>query len=173
MADENGGANANATSTAPSLNLVGQYIRDLSFENPTAPASIMGGANPSLSLNISLSYKKQTDELYAVEMTLIVKAEREKAVLFNVELVYGGLFLIRNVPEAQLAQLLMVECPRQTFPFARQVIANVVQQGGFPPVLLQPVDFAAIFRQNLAVAAAQQQSGGASDTQAPAIDKPN
>jgi preprotein translocase subunit SecB len=152
MADESAAANADQDTT-PSMNQVGQYIRDLSFENPGAPGSILAGAgNPNLSFNISLAYKKQADDVYSVETTLAVKAERDGGMLFNVELVYGGVFIIRNVPEAQMPQLLLVECPRQTFPFARQVVANVVQQGGFPPVLLQPVDFDAIYRQNVLMA---------------------
>ncbi|HEV7717572.1 MAG TPA: protein-export chaperone SecB [Arsenicitalea sp.] len=155
MADETAAADTNQD-TAPSMNQVGQYIRDLSFENPGAPNSILaGGSSPNLSFNINLAYKKQADDVYSVETTLVVKAERENSLLFNVELVYGGVFVVRNVPEEQLPALLLVECPRQTFPFARQVIANVIQQGGFPPVLLQPVDFDAIFRQNVQLAQAQ------------------
>jgi len=77
-------------------------------------------------------------------------------VLFNVELVYGGVFRLKNVPEIQLSQLLMIECPRLIFPFARQVLASVTQQGGFPPLMMEPVDFAAIYRQNLAALAAKQ-----------------
>ena len=103
--------------------------------------------------------KKQADDVYAVEITLNAKAEREKTVLFNVELIYGGVFRIRNVPETQLAPLLLVECPRLVFPFARQVLANVTQQGGFPPLLMEPVDFNAIYLQNLRQLQAQQQAG--------------
>jgi preprotein translocase subunit SecB len=154
MADEQAAA-------APSMNLIGQYIRDLSFENPGAPASIMtGGANPGFQVSINVGVKKQSDEVYAVELSLNARAEREKAVLFAVELVYGGVFRLRNVPEAQLAALLMIECPRLIFPFARQVLANVTQQGGFPPLMMEPVDFTAIYRQNLAALAAQQQAAG-------------
>jgi len=145
-----------ATAPAPALTMVGQYIRDLSFENPGAPDSILGGGpSPALSFNISLATKKQPNDVYAVEMTLLVKAEREGKVVFNVELVYGGVFVVKGFTEQQVPQVLLIECPRQTFPFARQVVANVIQQGGFPPVLLQPIDFQALFRQNLAAAAAQ------------------
>ena len=144
MADESG---ANA---APSFNLIGQYIRDMSFENPGAPASIMlGGPNPNFSVGINVGVKKQADDLYAVEITLNAKADREKNVLFNVELIYGGVFRMKNIPEAQLAPLLLVECPRLIFPFARQVLATITQQGGFPPLMMEPVDFAAIYQQNL------------------------
>jgi preprotein translocase subunit SecB len=153
MADENaagGTSNANAQQgTTPSFNLIGQYIRDMSFENPGAPGS-----------------KKQADDIYAVEITLNAKAEREKNVLFNVELIYGGVFRMKNIPENQLAPLLLVECPRLIFPFARQVLASVTQQGGFPPLMMEPVDFNAIYMQNLKQLQAQQ-AGGATGGAAP------
>ena len=169
--DTQGGAAPQAN--PPSMNMVGQYIRDLSFENPGAPGSIMaGGGNPAFNVSISVAVKKQSEDLYAVELTLNAKANREQTVLFNVELVYGGVFRLKNVPEATLSQLLMIECPRLIFPFARQVLASVTQQGGFPPLMMEPVDFAAIYRQNLAKLAAQQ--GVAPLTAAAAeTDKPN
>ncbi len=156
MADETA-----ANATPPSFSLVGQYIRDMSFENPGAPASIMlGGANPSFSVGINVGVKKQSDDIYAVEITLNAKAEREKNVLFNVELIYGGVFRMKNIPEAQLAPLLLVECPRLIFPFARQVLATITQQGGFPPLMMEPVDFNAIYLQNLKSLQDAQATGG-------------
>ena len=154
MADDN-----SAQNDAPSMSLIGQYIRDLSFESPGAPGSIMLGAgNPTFSVNINVGVKKQADEIYAVEITLNAKADRDAAVLFAVELVYGGVFRIRNVPEARLPELLMIECPRLIFPFARQVLASVTQQGGFPPLMMEPVDFSQVYLQNLkALEAAQAQ----------------
>ncbi len=176
MADENaaGTANANAQGTPqPSFNLIGQYIRDMSFENPGAPGSVMlGGGSPQFNVGINVGVKKQADDVYAVEITLNAKAEREKNVLFNVELIYGGVFRIKNVPENQLAPLLLVECPRLIFPFARQVLASTTQQGGFPPLMMEPVDFMAIYRQNLAALAAKQQAEGGGAV-APATDLPN
>ena len=171
MADENKPAPAGAQnpdpSTLPSLNIVGQYITDLSFENPDAPVSIMGAAtSPVFNVGINVAVKKQTDEVYAVELTLNAKAERENKILFNVELIYGGLFKILNVPENQMAPALMIECPRLIFPFARQVLANVTQAGGFPPLLMEPVDFAGIYRQNLArMAEAAKGAGGDEKTE--------
>lgn len=137
-------------SKAPSLKIVGQYVRDLSFENPGAPASVVSpGGSPSFGVNINVQVKKQADDIYAVELTTNAKAERENELLFNIELVYGGLFRIANVPDNQLPPLLMIECPRLIFPFARQVMANVTQAGGFPPLLMEPVDFVSIYQQNL------------------------
>ena len=158
MADQNPAGAANATTTtAPSYSLVGQYTRDLSFENPGAPGSVLlGGANPNFNVVINVGVKKQADALYAVEISLNAKAERDSNVLFNVELVYGGVFRVKNVTEQQLPQLLMVECPRMIFPFARHVLATVVQLGGFPPLMMEPVDFMALYVQNLRVMQAQQ-----------------
>lgn len=165
-------ANSDATTPAanpaeaPGLNIVGQYIRDLSFENPGAPGSIMSGSgNPQFNVGINVQVKKQSDDIYAVELTTNAKAEREETLLFNIELVYGGLFRVRNVPENQLPPLLMIECPRLIFPFARQVMSNVTQAGGFPPLLMEPVDFVSIYQQNLAAMAKQGN--------APAGAKPN
>ena len=173
MADDTQGATPPQASTAPTMNLVGQYIKDLSFENPGAPGSIMtGSGNPAFNVSISVGVKKQADDLYAVELTLNAKANREAVVLFNVELVYGGVFRLRNVADAQLSQLLMIECPRLIFPFARQVLASVTQQGGFPPLMMEPVDFAAIYRQNLAALAAKQNAAPAAPSDAVAADAP-
>jgi preprotein translocase subunit SecB len=160
MADETQGSSAPTAENMPSMNMIGQYIRDLSFENPGAPASILtGGTNPAFNVSISVGVRKQSDDIYAVELTLNAKANREEAILFNVELVYGGVFRLKNIPEQQISQLLMIECPRLIFPFARQVLASTTQQGGFPPLMMEPVDFAAIYRQNLQKLAAQQQAG--------------
>jgi preprotein translocase subunit SecB len=158
MADDSAG---NATANQPSFNLIGQYIRDMSFENPGAPGSILaGGPSPNFQVGINVGVKKQSDEIYAVEITLSAKADREKNVLFNVELIYGGVFRMKNIPENQLAPLLLVECPRLIFPFARQVLATITQQGGFPPLMMEPVDFNAIYLQNLKSLQAQQGTNG-------------
>ena len=166
------GAQNQDPASLPSLNIIGQYVRDLSFENPEAPASIMGAAtSPAFNVGINVAVKKQTEEVYAVELTLTAKAEREDKVLFNVELIYGGLFKILNFPENQMAPALMIECPRLIFPFARQVLANVTQAGGFPPLLMEPVDFTGIYRQNLArmaEAAKQTDTDGANSDASPA-----
>lgn len=164
MAEDNGAGPDQANAT-PTFAMVGQYIRDLSFENPQAPSSVLNGGNaPTFTFNISVGYTQQSEDVFAVETTMNVKAERDSAVMFNVELVYGGVFVVRNVPENQLPIVLMVQCPTQTFPFARQVVANVIQQGGFPPVLLQPVDFAALFQQRVQAAQAELSKGNTPGT---------
>lgn len=158
MADD-----SSAQNSQPSLNLMGQYIRDLSFESPGAPGSIMlGSGNPTFAVGINVGVTKQADEVFAVEITLNAKASRESGVLFNVELVYGGVYRVHNVPEARLGEVLMIECPRLLFPFARQVLASVTQQGGFPPLMMEPVDFGQVYLQNLKALQDQQaQNGGA------------
>jgi preprotein translocase subunit SecB len=105
--------------------------------------------------------KRQADEIFAVEITLNAKADRDGSVLFAVELVYGGVFRIRNIVDPQLTQLLMIECPRLIFPFARQVLASVTQQGGFPPLMMEPVDFAQVYMQNLQQQQLAAQNGAA------------
>jgi len=151
---------ADTSTKSPVWQLVGQYIRDLSFENPDAPGSILRNGAPRFDVNINVQVKREPNDIYAVELTLTSKAMRDEAVLFNVELVYGGMFRVQNVPEDQLAPLLMVESPRMIFPFARQVLASITQSGGFPPLLMEPVDFAAIYRRNLeAMAKAQKEKG--------------
>lgn len=153
---------------APQFGIAGQYIKDLSFESPNAPASLVPGAKaPTSNVNINVQVKKQSDESYAVEIGLNVKTEREGAVVYLVELVYGGVFRVKNVPENQLTPLLMVEGPRLLFPFARQVLASTIQSGGFAPLMLEPVDFLALFRRNLAAAAERQKQAGG-DGEAPA-----
>lgn len=164
MADE-----TSAQNNQPSLNLIGQYIRDLSFESPGAPASIMlGNGQPTFSVGINVGVKRQADDIFAVEITINAKADRDNAVLFAVELVYGGVYRIRNIADPQLTQLLMIECPRLIFPFARQVLASVTQQGGFPPLMMEPVDFAQVYLQNIRNLQSAQdgESGEASTTSA-------
>jgi preprotein translocase subunit SecB len=147
---------------------MGQYIRDLSFESPGAPGSIMlGSGSPTFQVGINVGVKKQAEEVYAVEITLNAKADRDNAVLFSVELVYGGVYRVRNVPEARLGEVLMIECPRLIFPFARQVLASVTQQGGFPPLMMEPVDFAQVYMQNLKALQDQQAQQGNAGNGAP------
>lgn len=166
MADEIPGAapQTGANATAPALNIIGQYIKDMSFENPKAPQNLIGGSGqPRFNIGINVGVNKQSDDVYAIELTINAKAERESGVMFSIELIYGGLFRLKNWPEAQLGLVLMIECPRILFPFARQVLASVTQAGGFPPLLMDPVDFSAIYRQNLAAMQAQQNAGAIPD----------
>lgn len=133
---------------APSLQVLSQFIKDLSFESPASPQLPTQGGQPRFEVSVNVGAKKQGEGLYAAEQTITVKAELDGKVLFNVELVYGGLFRVQNVPEDRIYPLLMIDCQQLLFPFARQTISTTIQNGGFPPLLLQPVDFVALFRKN-------------------------
>lgn len=157
------GAASNTEAEAAVFQLLSQYVKDLSFENPSAPMSVMTPANqPGFEVQVNVQVKRHTEELYAVELTLNAKAKAEETVLFDIELVYGGAFRAAHVPDDQLAPLLMIEAPRLLFPFARQVLASTSQAGGYPPLMMEPVDFAALYRRNLEqMAEAQGQQAGA------------
>ncbi|MDJ1158722.1 protein-export chaperone SecB [Chelatococcus sp. SYSU_G07232] len=144
----NGGA---AEDNAPSLNALAQYIRDLSFENPNAPRSLAPQQQgPQISIQVNVGANQLADNDFQVELTLEGKATSGNDTLFAFELVYGGVFRIRNVPQEQLHPIVMIECPRLLFPFARQIVADAVRNGGFPPLFIDPIDFAALYRQKLA-----------------------
>lgn len=150
-------AAAKGNGTPPTLNILAQYVKDLSFENPGAPLSLKGqNKAPSISINVNVNANPLADKEFDVTLTLNARANVDTNVLFNVELVYGGVFRLRNIPEAQLAPLLMIEAPRVLFPFARHVLANTVQLGGFPPLMMEPVDFQQLYLQNLASMQAQK-----------------
>jgi preprotein translocase subunit SecB len=137
-----------ADGKAASLNVLAQYIKDLSFESPLAPNFGMGpGQSPALNIQINVNARPLSNTDFAVELAIEGKAEFEGKVLFAIELVYGGVFRIQNVPQESMHPVVLIECPRLLFPFARQIIADTVRDGGFPPLMLDPVDFAALYRQ--------------------------
>lgn len=139
------------TGGAPTLNVVGQYVKDLSFENPNAPASLATQAqNPAIQININVNARNLAEDDYEVDLTLEAKAVEGEKVIFNVELTYSGLFRIQNVPKESLQPVVLIECPRLLFPFARQIVANAARDGGFPPLMIDPIDFAALYRQRMA-----------------------
>lgn len=137
--------------TAPTLNILTQYVKDLSFENPGAPASLRGSNQaPNIGINVNVAANPLGGRDYDVNLTLSARAGGEKDVLFNVELVYGGVFRIEGFPEEHMLPLLFIECPRLLFPFARQILAEATRNGGFPPLLLDPIDFGQMFQQRMA-----------------------
>jgi preprotein translocase subunit SecB len=147
--DFQGASTANGDGAAlaqPGVRVLAQFVRDLSFENPRAPESLRTGlAQPQIDLNVEMNARVRPDGLYEVDLKLTAKAQSEGQPNFHVELLYGGLFQITGVPEADLEPVLLIECPRFLFPFARRVIADVTVDGGFPPFMLEPIDFAAVF----------------------------
>jgi len=132
------------TAVAPSVRVLTQYTRDLSFENPRAPDSFRPG-QPNIDLGVEMNARGRTDGYFEVDLKLSVKSSIEGDPQFQIELIYGGLFEIQGVPEADLEAVLLVECPRFLFPFARRIIADLTTDGGFPPFMLEPIDFAAVY----------------------------
>lgn len=153
MANDNGGEPAApaAASALPQMNVLVQYIRDLSFENPNAPNSLSPrDTGPQLNINVSVNAKPLTQADFEVSLTLTARASHGSDIVFNVELVYGGIFRIQNVAEEHLHPYVMIECPRILFPFARKIIADATAGGGFPPLLIDPIDFVALYQTNMA-----------------------
>ena len=144
----------------PGIHVIAQYIKDLSFENPGAPRSLRAGDKPpKLDVNVNVSARPQSEKDFEIELTLEGKAARGEETLFIVEVTYAGVFQVRNVPQEHVQPILLIECPRLLFPFARQIVADATRQGGFPPLMIDPVDFAALYRQRMAQMTAQQPSG--------------
>jgi preprotein translocase subunit SecB len=129
----------------PVFRVLAQFTRDLSFENPRAPESLRTGGQPQIELGVEMHARGRTDGLFEVDLKLRVRATREDEVVFQVELLYGGLFEVGGLPEEQLEPVLLVEGPRFLFPFARRIIADATGEGGFPPFLLEPIDFAQVY----------------------------
>jgi len=136
-----------AASDGPQLFVNVQYIKDLSFENPCAPQSlIQQPAQPEVAINVDVKARNLNPEAYEVVLTINVTANAQGEPVFLVELAYAAVVTVRNAPEPMLASLILVETPRIIFPFARAVIANATREGGFPPLLINPIDFAELLR---------------------------
>ena len=131
----------------PGIRILAQFIRDLSFENPRAPESLRAAqAQPQIELGVEMSARGRPDQLFEVDLKLTATARHEGEVSFAVELVYGGLFQLTGVAEQDIEAVLLIECPRFLFPFARRIIADCSAEGGFPPLLLEPIDFAGVYQ---------------------------
>jgi len=159
MATGNGGTNGAPTQPQgaapgqekpPQLNVLAQYIKDFSFENPNAPKALKPGQQPQINIQVTVNAAPVEGADLEVVLKIEGKAESEGLVLFGFELAYCGVFRVQNVPQESMHPVVMIECPRLLFPFAREIIATTVSNGGFPPLMLDPVDFVALYRQNLA-----------------------
>jgi preprotein translocase subunit SecB len=140
------GGEAQLAAVQPAIRILAQFVKDLSFENPRAPESLRaGGPPPQIELGVELNAQARDGGLYEIELKLTASARREGEAVFQVELVYAGLFQIIGVEADDLEQVLLIECPRYLFPFARRLIADLSAEGGFPPLMLEPIDFAAIY----------------------------
>jgi preprotein translocase subunit SecB len=134
----------------PALNVLAQFIRDFSFENPNAPQSLMPmEEQPAINIQINVNAKPMNDTDFDVSLKIEGEARTKEILLFKFELDYGGIFKIQNVPSEHMHPIVLIECPRLLFPFARQIVAEATRQGGFPPLYLDPVDFAALYQQRL------------------------
>jgi len=130
----------------PGIRVLAQFIRDLSFENPRAPDSLqMGATSPQMDVGVEMNARARQDGLFEVDLKLTASAQRDGSAVFHCELLYGGLFQITGVPETEMELVLMTECPRFLFPFARHIVAEMSAQGGFPPFMLDPIDFVGIY----------------------------
>ncbi|MDD9921170.1 MAG: protein-export chaperone SecB [Boseongicola sp.] len=150
MAENDNGA-APTPPTPPQMKVLGQFIRDMSFENIVSQKPIQGEVQPDIQVQVALDAKKRGDNQYEVisKYNITSKVKDGDATIFVLELEYAGIFQIENVPEEQLHPFLLIECPRMTFPFVRRLVGDITREGGFPPLNLDTVDFVALYRQTM------------------------
>ena len=154
---------ANGADTGPAAGMISQYIKDLSFENPNAPAIFQSATAPAIDVQFNIAANQVGEEVHEAVLKIEVRAEVEGTVAFIVDLTYAGIFGFRNIPGDQIQPFMLTEAPRLLFPFARRVLADCVRDGGFPPLLLEPIDFAQLYLQQ---AEAQAQGAGGTVGQA-------
>ena len=137
--------------TAPTqvqVRVAGQYIKDLSFENPNVRRLLGGpGEQPALRVEVNVNATKLADKMFESAIHFKAEAASKAGVIYDLELAYAGLFEIQNLPEQALEPFLLINCPSLLFPFLRRIVADLTREGGFPPLLLDPIDFAALFMQ--------------------------
>jgi len=153
-----GGQAAGGQQAAPAqLNVLAQYVKDLSFENPNAPRSLQPSQQqPAINIQINVGAKPLAENDVEVELKIEGKAEAAGSILFQFEVLYAGVFRLQNIPQQDLHPIMMIECPRLLFPFAREIISNAVMNAGFPPLRIDPVDFVGLYRQRMTELQAQQ-----------------
>jgi preprotein translocase subunit SecB len=155
MAEQEGmGADAlqNGEDNAPQVSLIAQYVKDLSFENPNAPAVYQWQGQPRIDVQFNIGTQMVAEDVHEVALKIEVSAVAADKTAFQVELVYGSLFGIRNVPDDQIQLFLFAEAPRLMFPFARRIVADAIRDGNFAPLLLEPIDFGALYLQQVEAA---------------------
>ena len=140
----------NGEEMAPAMNILAQYVKDFSFENPHAPGSLRPRDKaPEINININVNPNSLSETDFEVELKLDAKATDGDEVLFNVELIYAGIFRFTGMPQEMLQMAVLIEAPRMLFPFARQIMADATRNGSFPPLMIDPVDFAQLFQQRM------------------------
>ena len=153
MAENENGAQAQTQPEAVRMQVVGQFTRDLSFENILVQKGVQGDVVPDVQVQVTMDAKKRSVEnQYEVISKYKVEAKNKGGgePLFLLELEYGGVFQIENVPEEQLHPFLLIECPRMLFPFVRRIVSDITRDGGFPPLNMETIDFVALYRQEIA-----------------------
>jgi preprotein translocase subunit SecB len=153
------GGSENQPNPQPNLQIVGQYIKDLSFENPGAPQGFAG--SPQIEMGVDLQARPVGPDHYEVVFHMRIKASAEERTLFILELAYGALVRLTNMPEEAVQRVLLIQAPHLIFPFARRIISDVVRDGGMPPLVIEPIDFVSLYQSKMAQAAAQQPAGTA------------
>ena len=154
-------AGANGADDRPAAGMISQYVKDLSVENPNAPACFQWTDPPQIDLQFNIGATPVSGEVHEVELKVNVTAKGEKGNFYLVELSYCGLAGLRNLPDEHAHAFLYAEAPRILFPFARRVIADATRDAGFPPLMMEPMDFGALYQQQLAARAQEQQQGAA------------
>ena len=135
----------------PSMRILGQYLKDLSFENPHAPQSLAPQkAQPEISISINVNARNLAPSDFEVELHIDAKAMSENKVVFGAEILFAGVFRLENFPQNMLHPAVLIECPRMLFPFARQILSDATRNGGFPPLMLDPIDFAGMYQKRMA-----------------------
>ena len=153
MNDKNNNSSDNQNTNhqiQPQIGIVSQYIKDLSFENPNAPKVLENSSPPHVNVNVEVNAKPYENDTFEVNIHIIAEAKENDSITFILDLTYGGIFRIIGVPKDQIQPVLLVECPRLIFPFARRVVADATRDGGYSPLLLNPIDFLSLFRQKIA-----------------------
>lgn len=151
----------NGEDTSPVAGIISQYVKDLSVENPNAPASFNYQSQPAIDLQFNIGAKPVSDDVHEIELKVNVTAKAEEGTAYLVELSYCGLIGMRNMPDEQMHAFMYAEGPRLLFPFARRVIADATRDAGFQPLMLDPVDFNGLYMQQLQQKAQQEAEGGA------------
>jgi preprotein translocase subunit SecB len=151
--------NTPQSSAQPSLNVLVQYVKDLSFENPRAPQSLAPlQQQPAINIQINVNAKPMSETDIEVELKIEGAATMpDKATLFAFDVTYAGIFRMQNIPQQEKHPVALIECPRLLFPFAREIIGTMTRNGGFPPLMIDPVDFVALYRERAAQAQAEGQ----------------
>ncbi len=140
------------------FNILAQFIKDLSFESPNTPQSLRGpGEDPNLRVNFTVGAEKVEEDVFEVVINFEADATNKAGAIYKLEMIYGGLFQLQNLPEHIRHPVLFVNCPTLLFPFLRRIVADLTREGGFPPLMLDPIDFGALYQQNLDQAKAESE----------------